>query len=145
MLSSLPAPARDIALLVARIVLGVILIAHGAQKFFGFGIGGTATAFAGMGVPLPAVSATIVATIELVGGALLLLGVATAVVGLLVVLVMLGAALFVHVGNGIFVANGGWELVGAIGAAALTLAAVGPGRYSIDHTLGARRDRARAR
>ncbi|MHA6793454.1 DoxX family protein [Pseudonocardia bannensis] len=145
MFSALPAPARDVALLVARIVLGVILIAHGAQKFFTFGIGGTAAAFEGMGIPLPAVSAAVAATVELVGGALLILGVATAVVGLLVVLEMLGAALLVHVGNGIFIANGGWELTGAIGAAALTLAAVGPGRFSVDHALGARRDPAGAR
>lgn len=139
MLTALPAPARDAALLVARIVLGVVLIAHGAQKFFINGIDGTATGFAGIGVPLPTVSAVVVATIELVGGALLLLGLGTAVVSVLVVLVMLGAALLVHVGNGIFVSDGGWELVGVIAAAALALAAAGPGRFSVDHSIAARR------
>lgn len=139
MISALPAPARDAALLVARLVLGVVLIAHGAQKFFTNGIDGTATGFAGMGIPLPTVSAVAVATIELVGGALLLLGLGTAVVSLLVVLIMLVAALLVHAGNGIFVSNGGWELVGMIAAAALALAAVGPGRLSVDHAIGARR------
>ncbi|WP_219413265.1 hypothetical protein [Pseudonocardia nigra] len=43
---------------------------------------------------------------------------ATAVVGLLVALNMLGAALFVHVGAGVFVADGGWELVGVIAVTA---------------------------
>jgi putative oxidoreductase len=61
------------------------------------------------------------------------------VAGLLVVLDMLGAALLVHASNGIFAADKGWEVVGAIGAAALALAAVGPGRFSIDHALGTRR------
>ncbi|MGQ0776783.1 MAG: DoxX family protein [Pseudonocardiales bacterium] len=139
MISVLPASARDAALLVARIVLGVVLIAHGAQKFFTNGIDGTAAGFAGMEIPLPTVSAFVVATIELVGGALLILGLATAVAGLLVVFIMLMAALLVHVGNGIFVTDGGWELVGVIAAVALALAAVGPGRFSVDHAIGARR------
>ncbi|MEN3267089.1 DoxX family protein [Pseudonocardia sp.] len=139
MISALPVPARDVALLIVRIVLGVILIAHGAQKFFSYGIGGTAAPFAQMGIPLPTVSAVVAAVIELVGGALLIVGLATAVAGLLVVLDMLGAALFVHATHGIFAADEGWELVGAIGAAALALAAVGPGRFSIDHAVGARR------
>lgn len=139
MVDALPTPVRDVALLVARIVLGVVLVAHGAQKFFTNGIDGTATGFEGMGIPLPTVSAAVVATVELVGGALLLLGLGTAVVSLLVVLIMVVAALLVHVGNGIFVIDGGWELVGVIAAAALALAAVGPGRFSVDHAIGARR------
>jgi putative oxidoreductase len=139
MISALPAPARDVALLIARIVLGVILIAHGAQKFVGNGVDGTAAAFASVGVPLPTVSAVLSGVIELVGGAMLLVGLATAVAGLLVVLDMLGAFLFVHAGNGIFVTANGWELVGATGAAALALAAVGPGRYSVDYAISGRR------
>ncbi|MGH3940988.1 MAG: DoxX family protein [Pseudonocardiaceae bacterium] len=135
----MPASARDTALVVARIVLGVVLIAHGAQKFFTNGIDGTATGFASMEIPLPTLSAFVAATIELVGGALLILGLATAIAGLLVVLNMLMAALLVHVGNGIFVTDGGWELVGVIAALALTLAAVGPGRFSVDHAVSARR------
>lgn len=50
---------------------------------------------------------------------------------------MLVAAVLVHVGNGIWVADGGWELVGAIGAGAgvLALAAAGAGRWSVDGLL----------
>lgn len=139
MISALPVPARDVALLIVRIVLGVIVIAHGAQKVFSYGIGGTAASFAQMGVPLPPVSAVVTVVIELVGGVLLLVGFATAVAGLFVALEMLAAALLVHVSHGIFAADNGWELVGAIGAAALALAAVGPGRFSIDHAVGSRR------
>jgi putative oxidoreductase len=124
---------------VARLLLGVVLIAHGWQKVFTWGLGGTAQAFAGMGIPLPAVSAGFAAIVELVGGALLVLGAGTAVVGVLVVLNMLGAALLVHVGNGIMAGDGGWELVGVIGALALVLAAVGAGRFSVDHALAGRR------
>jgi putative oxidoreductase len=135
---TLPPSARDGALLVARLLLGVVLVAHGWQKVVTNGLGATAEGFGRMGVPLAPVSAAYAGVVELVGGALLLFGAATAVVGVLVVLDMLGAALIVHVGNGVMVGDGGWELVGVIGAAALVLAAVGAGRYSVDHALATR-------
>jgi putative oxidoreductase len=128
---------------VARLLLGVVLIAHGWDKVVTNGIGATAEAFAGMGVPLAPVSAAFAGIVELVGGALILAGAATALVGVLVALDMLGAALLVHVGNGIIASDGGWELVGMIGALALVLAAVGAGRYSVDHALAGRRTPAR--
>jgi putative oxidoreductase len=61
------------------------------------------------------------------------------VAGALVVLDMLGAFLLVHIGNGVFVTDGGFELVWAIAAAALVLVAVGPGRFSVDAALSSRR------
>jgi putative oxidoreductase len=136
---TLPSSVRDALLLVARVLLGVVLIAHGWQKFAQYGIGGTAGSFAKMGVPMPGVSAVFAAVVELAGGVALLLGVGTAVVALLVVLDMLGAFLLVHVGNGVFVTDNGFELVWAIAAVALVLAAVGAGRYSVDHALLSRR------
>jgi putative oxidoreductase len=139
MIRTLPAPVRDAALLIARLVVGVVLIAHGWQKVVTNGIGSTAEGFAEIGIPLPAASAAFVSVVELVGGALLVVGAATALVGVLVVLIMLGALVFVHIGKGVFVSQGGWELVGVIGAAALVLAAVGAGRYSVDYALGMRR------
>ena len=138
MVRSLPGQVRDAALLVARVVLGVVLITHGWQKVVDNGIGGTAAAFTKMGVPVPPVSATFAAVVELGGGILLVAGAATAVVGLLVVVDMLGAALFVHLPNGVFVQGGGWELVGVIAVAALALAAGGAGKYSVDHAMSAR-------
>lgn len=139
MIRTLPPSVRDAALLVARLLLGVVLVAHGWQKVVGNGLGATAEGFGKMGVPLAPVSAAYAGIVELVGGVLILVGAATAVVGVLVVLDMLGAALIVHVGNGVMVTDGGWELVGVIGAAALVLAAVGAGRYSVDHALASRR------
>lgn len=132
-------PVRDGLLLAARVLVGIVLIAHGAQKFFSYGIGGTAGAFGQMGVPLPAVSATLAAVIELVGGAALLVGAGTLVAAALVVLDMLGAFVLVHATNGVFVDAGGFELVAVIAAAALLLVAVGPGRYSVDQVIAARR------
>lgn len=129
---------RDASLLVARIGIGVIFIAHGWQKFSTWGIDGTQAAFAGMDVPLADVSAIAAATIELVGGIALLVGFATRIAGVLLFLNMLGAFLIVHVGNGIFVGDGGYELVLALGVASLLIAGVGAGRFSVDAVVGKR-------
>ncbi|NYI05078.1 DoxX family protein [Allostreptomyces psammosilenae] len=132
---------RDLALLAARVGLGVVLIAHGWQKFDEFGIEGTAASFDQMGVPLPTVSAWFAALVELVGGAALIIGLAVPLVGLLVVIDMIGAWWFVHRDGGIFVAEGGYELVLTIGVAALLLAAFGAGRWGLDRLLFGRRSR----
>lgn len=130
-----PALVRDLALLVARVLLGVVLIAHGLQKFAEWTIAGTAQAFGQMGVPLPGIAAPVAAVIELVGGVLLLVGAFSAIVGLLVALQMGVAAVIVHVASGVFVGNGGWELVGVIAAAALAIGFAGAGRFSVDAYL----------
>jgi putative oxidoreductase len=136
---ALPAPARDVAVLLARVGVGVVFFAHGWQKFFTNGIDGTAAFFDQAGVPAPTLSAWVAAVIELVGGAALILGLLVPVVGLLLLLDMLGAFLFVHVGHGLFVDEGGYEFVLVLGAAALLFAAIGGGRYSLDHVLFGRR------
>src|ERR1700754_2188578 len=119
MIRTLPTSARDVVLLLAGLVLVVVLVAPGWQKVMTNGIGATAEGFAEMGIPLAPVAAVFAAVVELVGGVLLVAGAATALVGVLVVVDMLGAALFVHIGNGVFTGDGGWELVGVIGALAL--------------------------
>ncbi|RVW06312.1 DoxX family protein [Rhodococcus spongiicola] len=127
---------RDVTLLLGRIGIGVIFIAHGWQKFFDLGISGTQAMFTDMSVPLADIAAIIAATFELVGGVALLIGFAARIAGVLLFLVMLGAFWFVHVGNGIFVVDGGYELVLALGAGSLMIAGVGAGRFSVDAFAG---------
>jgi putative oxidoreductase len=136
---TLPKPTDDIAVLVARVLLGVVLMAHGLQKLVTDGIGGTTASFQAMGIPLPTVSALYATVAEIGGGLLLLVGLATAVAAILVALDMAGALVFVHISNGVFVQSGGWELVGLIAVVALLIAAVGAGRFSIDGVLAARK------
>ena len=126
------AAARDLVLLISRIGLGVVFIAHGWQKFHTNGLDKTAAAFEQMGVPAPTLSAYYATGIELLGGVALILGVLTPVAGVLLALDMAGALAFVHLSNGVFAADGGWELVGVLGLLSLTLAAVGAGRVSLD-------------
>ena len=136
---SAPAPARDLATLVTRVAVGVVLFAHGWQKLFTNGIDGTAAFFDEVGVPAASAAAWFAAVVELAGGAALVLGLAVPVVGLVLLVHMIGAFAFVHAGAGLFVDQGGYELVLVLGAASLLLAAVGAGRYSVDHLLTGRR------
>ena len=134
----LPLPARDIALLLTRILIGVVMFAHGYQKMVINGIGRTTEGFENLSIPLAIVSASFVTVVEFLGSVLLILGALTPVMCGLQLVIMAGAAAFVHGANGIFISNGGWELVGVIGAGLIALAAAGPGRYSIDHLVRGR-------
>ena len=137
----LPPALRDVLALGARLLVGVVLMAHGWQKLVGEGLGATSAGFARLGVPVPGLSATFAACVETGGGFLLLAGLLTPVAATLVALVMLGAGWFAgHWFAGV-TGRGGWELVGVIIAVALLLAAMGPGRFSIDHVLARRGER----
>jgi putative oxidoreductase len=128
-----------VALTVLRVILGFLFAAHGWQKFNEWTIAGTQASFAKMGVPAADVMAPAVAVLELAGGAALILGILTRVVAALLVLDMLGALFLVHAPAGVFAANGGYELVLLLAAAAFALALAGPGRLSIDRALFGRR------
>lgn len=129
--STLTTSARTIL----RIVTGFLFAAHGWQKFNEFTIAGTQAAFAQMGVPAANVAAPIIATLELIGGVALILGVLTRVFAALLAVNMLGALFLVHAPAGIFAATGGYELVLILAAAALALAFVGAGKVSVDKVL----------
>ncbi|GLW13131.1 hypothetical protein Misp01_82590 [Microtetraspora sp. NBRC 13810] len=130
--------AYDVAALVARLVVGVVFLAHGLQKA-GNGLDATAASFRESGVPLAHLSAAFTTAVEVAGGAMLLFGLLTPLVGVGFLLITFGAVAFVHGANGIFAKEGGWELIAALGAAALLLAAGGAGRFSLDHLLFGRR------
>lgn len=136
---------RNLALLGVRALLGAVLIAHGWQKLNDFGVDGTRSSFADLGIPNAGPAAVFAIVAELGGGVLLLLGLLTPLAALVVAADMAGAFWFAHRGTEVFVADGGWELVAVIGAAALALFAVGAGALSLDAIfVGAwRRRRAR--
>ena len=123
------------ALTVLRVIAGFLFAAHGWQKFNEFTIAGTQASFAKMGVPAAELAAPAVATLELVGGIALILGVLTRVFAALLALNMLGAFFLVHASAGVFVGNGGYELVLLLAAGALAIALAGAGRFSADAAL----------
>jgi putative oxidoreductase len=138
MLFQLPEGARDYAVLVGRLLLGVVMFAYGWDKWVTRGLTATASGLGRGGVPFPYLSATYAGTVELLGGALLILGALTALVGVLMVLDMAGAIVTTHQYVSI-IGRPGIALTGAILAGALVFAAIGAGRYSVDHLLDARR------
>lgn len=98
-------------------------------------IAGTSDSFAQMGVPMADIAAPVATFVELIGGALLILGALTPIVGFLLAANVIGALIIVHLTPTPFVDQGGWELVASLAAGALLIAASGPGRLSIDCLL----------
>ena len=131
--------STSLALLVLRLAVGAVFIAHGAQKVFVYGLAGTGGSFADMGVPLAEIAGPVVGLVELIGGVFLVIGLATRLVGAALAVNMLVATLLVHLSAGIFAAEGGYELTLVLGASALALVLSGAGRLSVDAVLTRRR------
>lgn len=134
-----PASPATTAGLLLRLVFGALFTAHGAQKIFEWTVAGTQQAFGQMGIPLADLAAPVVAVLEFGGGIALVLGLLTRPIALLLAVDMLGALALVHLGAGLFVADGGYELVLALAGGSAALALVGPGRLSLDRLFFARR------
>jgi putative oxidoreductase len=130
----------DVGLLVLRLGLGVIFIGHGAQKLFGsFGgprISGFTKMLEQLGVKPAKPMAILAGLAEFVGGILVILGFLTPLAALILIGVMIVAVLTVHLKNGFFNTNGGYEFNLALAGMALTLLIVGAGAYSLDSVLG---------
>ncbi|WP_037669231.1 DoxX family protein [Streptomyces griseus] len=129
---------RDLGLLLLRLATGGVLAAHGAQKllgwFGGHGIEGTGHFMESVGYKPGKASATAAGLAEAGGGTLLALGLATPAAGAAAAGAMAGAAT-VHVPNGFFAQEGGYEYAASLGIAATGLAITGPGRLSLDHAF----------
>lgn len=118
----------DLALLVLRVVLAAVMLAHGLPKITGFN--GFVGFYGSAGIPAPALAAAFSTAVEVGGAILILLGIAVDIAGLLFAIDMLGAIVFVHFKNG-FNAPGGWEFPLTLLAVGAGLAFAGPGAYSV--------------
>jgi putative oxidoreductase len=129
---------RDLVLLLARVGLGVMMIAHAKVEYdYGGSLGGVVNAFDQSGIPLPAIGPANLFG-ELIGGALLILGFGVPVIGVLMAVNMVGAWIFVHT-SGLFAFDrNGPELVIALGLLSLVLAVTGSGRFGLDHLVAGR-------
>src|SRR5215472_7254063 len=124
-----------IALLLSRVLLGLVFAGHGAQKLFGwfggYGIKGTGGFFETLGFRPGSFFAAAAGLGELGGGVLTALGLGGPIGPALIVMVMLVAIFSVHWSNGFFAANNGYELPLTNIAGSIAIALAGPGGYSL--------------
>jgi putative oxidoreductase len=127
-------------LLLLRLVLGLTMAGHGAQKLFGWwggpGLRGVHGWLAGMRFRGGWMPTLVLVTGELGGGVALALGLVTPLAALAIVATMMVAIATVHWSKGFWNGNGGFEFNLLIIAAATALAATGPGRFSLDRAFG---------
>jgi putative oxidoreductase len=130
----------DIGLFVLRIVVGLLLVGHGAQKLFGWfgggGLTGTTWYFRSVGYRPPRFMAMFAGGAELVGGAALAAGFMTPLAASAVIGTMLNAGVAVHRRNGLWAVDNGYEYPLVIAAAGVTLSFTGAGAASLDARLG---------
>ncbi len=129
---------KSIAPLTIRIPLGIVLAAHGAQKLFGwfggYGLEGTGQWMASIGFEPGMLMAFLAGFSEFVGGIALMFGLLTRPAAIVTAFTML-MAMTVHWGNGLFLANNGYEFALILLFSSVSLAIQGGGRYSLDNLI----------
>jgi putative oxidoreductase len=138
--SAIDVQTLSVGLLIARVVIGLLMAAHGAQKLFGwfggYGLNKTGEFFVHLGFDRGRAFAAVASTSEIAGGLLLALGLLGPVGPAIMIAVMVVAMVTVHWEHGLFATNNGIELPLLYAAAALGLGLAGPGAYSLDWALG---------
>ena len=122
-----------------RLPVGIIFMAHGAQKLFGwfggYGLEGTGQWMASIGLEPGYLMALLSGSAEFFGGLALLLGLLTRPAALVTAFTMVMAIITVHIGNGLFMSNNGYEFGLALLAATISLLITGGGNLSADQSL----------
>lgn len=122
-----------------RLAAGVVFAAHGGQKLFGlfggYGLEGTAGWMESIGLGPGLLMATLAGSAEFFGGLLLIVGLLVRPAALVLAITMLVAIVTVHLQNGLFMSNNGYEFGLALLAISLGLAVRGAGSFSVDELL----------
>lgn len=133
-MSSITPQSNGLATLVARVFLSILFILAGFSKLTA--ISGTAGYFAGLGLPVPTVTAVLVGLVEFVGGLAILVGFQTRIAAAIVALFTIGATLVAHMnfaeGMNAIMAQKNLAIAGGL----ILLALQGAGSISIDAKRG---------
>ena len=125
--------------LALRLAAGVIFMAHGAQKLFGWfgghGLAGTGQWMASIGLEPGVLMAALAGGAEFFGGLALVLGVLVRPAAVLLAITMLVAIIAVHASNGLFMSNNGYEFALSLLAISVALLVSGSGRLGLDRRL----------
>lgn len=138
-LSALFTSQPSLAPVALRLSAGVIFAAHGAQKLFGwfggYGLEGTGQWMASIGLEPGYLMALMAGSAEFFGGLFLLLGLLTRPTALVLAVTMLVAIVSVHLENGLFMANNGYEFGLSLLAISVALMVSGAGRFALDNVV----------
>ncbi|MGE4260626.1 DoxX family protein [Shewanella sp.] len=125
--------------LIMRVPVGLTLMAHGSQKLFGmfggYGLEGTGQWMASIGLTPGYLMALLAGSGEFFGGLFLLLGLLLRPAAAVVAFTMLVALFTVHIHNGLFMANNGYEYALTLAAIAISLVISGAGKVSLDNII----------
>ncbi|MCP5130701.1 MAG: DoxX family protein [Pseudomonadales bacterium] len=142
LLRQITSSAAGFDTLPVRVAAGVIFAAHGAQKLFGwfggYGLEGTGGWMASIGLEPGVLMAALAGGAEFFGGLALALGLLVRPAAVVLALTMVVAIVTVHLANGLFMANNGYEFGLALLAVSVSLAIRGAGSVSADQVISAR-------
>jgi putative oxidoreductase len=131
-----------IASTILRIPVGLILMAHGAQKLFGafggYGLEGTGQFMASLGLEPGYLMALLAGSAEFFGGLALVIGLLVRPASIVVAFTMLIAIFTVHISNGLFMSKNGYEYALTLLVVAVSLVFSGAGSYSVDKVISAK-------
>jgi putative oxidoreductase len=127
---------------VLRIIVGIIFMAHGSQKLFGmfggYGLEGTGQYMASLGLNPGYLMALLSGSAEFFGGLALFLGLLARPAAVVLIVMLVVAILSVHIHNGLFMANNGFEFGLALLGAAIAVLIEGAGRVSLDRLIASK-------
>ncbi len=130
---------NSFAPLALRIPAGIIFAAHGAQKLFGafggYGLEGTGQWMGSIGLEPGYLMALLAGSGEFFGGLAILIGLLVRPAAAVLAFAMLVAIFAVHIGNGLFMSNNGYEFGLALLAMSVSLLVSGGGALSVDRLL----------
>jgi putative oxidoreductase len=125
-----------------RLIAGLIFTAHGAQKLFawfgGYGLEGTGQWMESIGIAPGYLMALMAGSAEFFGGLFLIVGFLTRPTSFVLAITMVVAVFFVHIDNGLFMSNNGYEFGLALFAISISLIFSGAGKLSLDNALAQR-------
>jgi putative oxidoreductase len=141
-ITKITATATGLDTLPLRVGAGAIFAAHGAQKLFGwfggYGLEGTAGWMASIGLEPGLLMAAMAGGAEFFGGLLLIAGLLVRPAALALAVAMIVAIVMVHLPNGLFMSNNGYEFGLALLVVSVALVFRGAGSFSVDSALQAR-------
>lgn len=139
LLKKLVCTNNNVSALILRAPIGIILMAHGSQKLFGwfggYGLTGTGQWMDSIGLSPGYLMALLSGSAEFFGGLALLLGLLVRPAAAVIAFTMLVAIFSVHISHGLFMQNGGYEYALSLLVVAIAIAFQGAGRLSLDKAI----------